>query len=602
MGEKLIFDTESDGFLAEAQKLHMIQIGTADGDDVTVYTDALPGYKPLAEGLARLRAADKCIGHNMIKHDAPLIEKLYPGTLRRDQVVDTLVMVRLKDPEERQQSLGAIGTRLGVAKGDFEGPLEVTTEEMATYAAQDVTVNRAIYHYAKEVETWGSSLQVEMETAWAIAAQERNGFRLDVAGAQDLEATIRGEVADMTAGLRDVFPPIWVSTEKVPFVPKGDNRKMGYVAGCPLTKVVLQHFNPASRSQVAKRLMKAGWKPRAFGANGEPTVDEAVLAALPFPEAKRLVQFFTLQKMLGQLSDGKNGWLKLVKPDGRVYGAVNPNGACTGRMSHFAPNLAQVSGDPRMRKLWIPRDGWKLVGCDAEGLEARMLAHYLARYDNGAFGEMLLNGNKELGTDVHSSNAKAVNAAGFKVNRNGAKTVLYALMYGAGDAKLGRTVIDNLREQGLSVPKMPPKVVGQMVRLALAKSMVGIDKLTDAIKSKVASVGYLVGLDGRHLAIRSEHAALNTLLQGGGAIVMKKALNLFMDSPMVHENWPDMGLCANVHDEVQIEATPELAGTSEDSPIGSQFAWCITAAGEHFNLRCPLAGAYAVGDSWAATH
>jgi len=595
--ERLVFDTESDGFVAEATKLHFIQIGTVDGDDVSVYTDALPGYPSLAEGLARLSKAEKLIGHNAIAHDAPLIDKLYPGTIRRSQIVDTLVMARLQDPEERQQSLGEWGRRLGVAKGDFKGPWDVATQEMADYARQDVVVNRAIYHKVKEVEAWGEALQLETDVAWAIAAQVRNGFLLDVKKAEALEVEIRGEIAEMTQTLRDVFPPMWVPTEKGPFVPKGNNKAMGYTAGVPLTKVTLQYFNPGSRTQVAKRLQRIGWKPKAFGKDGKPTVDETVLAALPYPEAKRLVAFFGLQKMLGQLSDGKSGWLKLVKPNGRVHGSVNPNGACTGRMSHFGPNLAQVSGDHRMRELWIPRPGWKLVGCDAEGLEARMLAHYLARYDGGAFTKMLLEGKKEDGTDVHSANAKAVQNAGFRVDRNAAKTLLYALMYGAGDPKLGMTVVESLRAQGLPVPKMGLKMMGQMVRAALAKSMVGIDKLTEAIKSRAKQTGYLTGLDGRHVKIRSEHSALNTLLQGGGAIVMKKALNLFMDRPIVHENWQDMGLCANVHDEIQAEATPELAPV-----IGAEFAQCITDAGTHFNLRCPLAGAYDVGASWADTH
>jgi DNA polymerase-1 len=578
-------------------RLWTLQIGNADDETVDVYADQ-PGYRSLAEGASRLRSADLLVMHNGLKFDLWAINKIFPGTVSHTKVWDTLVAARLMDPERRTNALDDWGRELGILKGTYTGDFQSFDDDLVTYARQDVVVTRALYHrLRKGLDGWGQSIGLEMETAWAIVQQEFNGFRLDVPAAQDLEATLRGEVASMTTSLRDVFPPIWVPTDKAPFVPKRDDKKSGYTAGCPLTKVSLQFFNPGSRSQVAKRLVKAGWRPRVFGANGVPTVDETVLATLPYPEAKRLVAFFGLSKMLGQLSDGKNGWLKLVKPNGRVYGAVNPNGACTGRMSHFAPNLAQVSGDPRMRKLWIPREGWTLVGIDAEGLEARMLGHYLTRYDNGAFSEMLLNGKKELGTDVHSANARAVNNAGFKVNRDGGKTLLYALVYGAGDNKLGRTVIENLRAQGLVVPKMAPAAIGKMVRSALAKSMVGIDRLTTAIASKVASAGFLVGLDGRHLMVRSEHAALNTLLQGAGAIAMKKALNLFMDSPVVHENWPDMGLCANVHDEIQVECKPELADA-----IGSTVASCITAAGEHFNLRCPLAGAYAIGASWAATH
>lgn len=249
-----------------------------------------------------------------------------------------------------------------------------------------------------------------------------------------------------------------------------------------------------------------------------------------------------------------------------------------------------------MRSLWLPRDGWRLVGCDADGLEARMLGHYLARYDGGAFVKILLDGRKEDGSDIHSRNRDAVNAAGFKVDRDGAKTLLYALMYGAGDWKLAATVKDNLRATGQRVPKIPHKEMGVLVRRALAKSMTGIDKLIDAVKRAAKERGYLVGLDGRHLLVRSDHAALNTLLQGAGAIVMKRALAMFMDR-YEEAHGLTFGLCANVHDEVQIEACPEDAAM-----FGKDFAHCITLAGEYYKLRCPLSGAYQVGDNWSETH
>lgn len=593
----LIADVETNGWLETMDRLWTIQIGDADTEEVTIYADQ-PGYPPLAEGAERLRKADRVVFHNGIKFDSDAVNRFYPGAVRREALFDTLVAARLLNPEEREHSLEAWGRRLGVAKGDYKGDFLTFTDELVTYARQDIVVGRALYHKVKVVETWGQSCQLEHDTAWAIKAQVLNGFRLNVPKAQELEATLRGEVAEMTEALRDVFPPRYVAKEKEPFVPKGDNKAQGYVKGCPLTKVTLQVFNPASRKQVADRLKGLGWKPKAFGPAGDPTVDEAVLATLPFPEAQRLVAFFEKQKLLGQLSDGKAGWLKLVKPDGRVYGSVNTNGAVTGRMSHSTPNMAQVASDHRMRECWIPRDGWTLVGVDAEGLEARMLAHYLARYDGGAFSKMLLEGKKENGTDVHSANRDAVIRIGYAVNRDGAKTLLYALMYGAGDAKLGRTVIDNLLAQGLPRPKEKnPKAIGDKVRKALATSMVGIDKLVEDIQKAIAKTGYLRGLDGRHLFIRSEHSALNTLLQGGGAIVMKKALCMFMDSFAPDRHGKVFGLCANVHDEVQMEVEPEFAAA-----FGEKFALSIAVAGEHFNLRCPLAGTAKVGASWAETH
>jgi len=584
----VIFDLESDGLLDTVSTVHTLQIGDADATDAVVYTDSKPGYPSIGDGLARLRAADRVVGHHLLGYDFPVMERFYPGTLRREQIYDTLVATRLLDPEERNNTLGSWGERLGVAKGEFKGPWDVLTDEMITYAAQDIVVTRALYHHVEpKLREWGESVQLEHDVAWAIHLQQENGFRFDVPAAQELDATLRGEMAALEAELRKSFPPIAHKS-----IAKATNKKIGIVKG--QERVKWETFEAGSRHHIARRLQALGWKPQAFGKDSVPTVDEKILAEMPWPEAKLLLKFLRTQKLLGQLSDGKNGWLKMVKPDGRIHGRVNPNGAATGRMTHSNPNVAQADKDPRMRSLWLPREGWKLVGCDADGLELRMLGHYLARLDGGAFVKMLLDGRKEDGSDVHSRNRDAVRAAGFAVDRDGAKTLIYALVYGAGDWKLAATVKDNLRALGLKIPKLPHKEMGLLVRRALAKSMKGIDSLIGQVQ-QAAKRGYLIGLDGRHLVVRSDHAALNTLLQGAGAIVMKRALVIF-DECHSHDRtlW---GYCANVHDEVQIEATPGVA-----EGIGQRFAQCITLAGEYYKLRCPLSGAYKVGSNWAETH
>jgi DNA polymerase-1 len=585
----VLFDIESNGLLDTITTVHTLQIGDADGTDAVVYTDNRPGFPSIADGLARLAAADRVVGHHLLGYDFPVMERFYPGALKRWQIYDTLVATRLLDPEERTNTLASWGDRLGVAKGEFKGPWDVLTDEMIDYARQDIVVTRALYqHVEPQLRDWGHSLDLEHEVAWAIHLQEQNGFTLDVAAAQKLDAELRGAMADLEAQLRQSFPPIAHVS-----IAKATNKKVGIVKGQPRTK--WEHFEPGSRHHIARRLQALGWRPKDFNKDSTPVVDEKILAEMPWPEAQLLLKYLRTQKLLGQLSDGKGGWLKMVRPDGRIHGRVNPNGACTGRMSHMSPNVAQADKDPRMRALWLPRDGWVLVGCDADGLEARMLGHYLARYDGGAFVKTLLDGRKEDGSDIHSRNRDAVRAAGFAVDRDGAKTLLYALMYGAGDWKLAATVKDNLRATGQRLPKIPHKEMGLLVRRALAKSMTGIDKLIDAVKAAAKERGYLIGLDGRHLNVRSDHAALNTLLQGAGAVVMKRALVEFMR--LWGERQQLFGLCANVHDEVQIECVPEMAET-----FGDEFASCIRSAGEYYKLRCPLSGAYQVGSNWAETH
>jgi DNA polymerase I len=590
-----IADVETDGFLSQLTKVWTIQIGTAEGDDVTIYADQ-PGYPPLEEGIKRLERADRIVIHNGLGFDWFVFNRFWPGRIDRAKVYDTLVAGRLVDPENRKQNLDAIGESLGVLKGKYQGDFQTFDQELVDYARQDIVVLREHYKIlAPKLTDWEQSLSLEHEVAYIIALQQQNGFRLDVLGAQRLEADLRQEMSDIERELHEIFPPIYVGTEV--FTPKKDLARLGYVAGCPLTKVKLEAFNPGSGMQIAERFKrKYKWKPKAYTPTGSPKMDEEVIAALPFDEAKALLRYARVEKMLGQLADGKAGWLKLVDAKtNRVHGAVNTNGAVTGRMSHFAPNMAQVDKDARMRSLWIPRDGWKLVGCDAEGLEARMLAHYLWKWDNGAFAEKVINGKKEDGTDVHTSNLKALEHLGM-VSRDGAKTFLYALMYGAGDPKLGKTIKEDALKHGAPVPKLNNKALGERARAAIANSMVGIDKLTAAVKKAARVRGYVKGLDGRKIWVRSEHSALNTLLQGGGAIVMKEALRLF------HSFYDDMhggsfAYCANVHDEVQMECSPDVAES-----IGKNFATCISQAGTILQVRCPLAGSYDIGSNWKETH
>jgi len=596
----LIADTETDGFLDSLTRIWTLQIATLDSDEVDVYADQ-PGYRPIAEGVERLRKADRIVFHNGIRFDYWVMDRFYPGAVPLEKLYDTMVVSRLIDPQERQHSLKALGKKLGIEKDDYDGGFDKFSPEMVSYGKQDIRVGKAIYlDQQKVIHDWGISVWLEHMTAYVIFLQERNGFLLDVKAARELDAELRQEMQDVERELQVCFPPI---TTEVEWTPKASNRKLGYVKGVPMTKRVVETFSPGSRQQIGKRLMaKYGWKPKKWTPTGIPTVDEDVLANLDYPEAKLLSTYLDLEKRLGQVSDGKSGWLKLVKDTGRVHGVVNTNGAATGRMSHSKPNMAQVNKkDLRMRAAWLARPGWKLVGCDAEGIEARMLGHYLVPFDNGKVIERIISGKKEDGTDLHSANLAVLKRIGMQT-RDGCKTELYALIYGASDPKLGQTIIDDCRNSGVTPPKTNKKQLGATARLLLAKSMVGIDKLTHGVASRIGKVKrhHIKGLDGRRITLKSKHSALNYLLQGAGAIAMKMALVIFHFETAVKNGWVhgvDFGYCANVHDEVQIECRPEIA-----EEIGKGFAAAITEAGVRLGVRCPLAGAYSVGSNWRETH
>ena len=334
-------------------------------------------------------------------------------------------------------------------------------------------------------------------------------------------------------------------------------------------------FNPGSRQQIAEKLMELGWKPKKHTDKGSVIVDEGVLADLPYPEAKLIAEYLLLQKRVSQIQS----WFECVGSDGRVHGRVITNGAVTGRMTHSGPNMAQIPNAGSVyghecRECWTVDEGNVLVGCDASGLELRMLAHYMK---DDEYVKTVVEGSSKDGTDVHTKNQKA---AGLQT-RDQAKTFIYGFLYGAGPAKIGAIVGGSAKD-------------GQRLIDSFLKATPSLQRLRNLV-AKYASKGFVPGLDGRKIWVRSEHSALNSLLQGAGAIVMKQALVL-LDSEIKAQKLRAK-FVANVHDEFQLECHPDDA-----EQLGKTAVKCIQDAGKFFNLRCPLDGEYKIGQSWRHTH
>jgi DNA polymerase I-like protein with 3'-5' exonuclease and polymerase domains len=304
-------------------------------------------------------------------------------------------------------------------------------------------------------------------------------------------------------------------------------------------------------------------------------VDETILQDLKHPVAQLIGEYLMLQKRIGQIES----WLEVVGADGRVHGRIITNGAVTGRMTHMKPNMAQIpnSGSPygpECRQCWTVEEGNVLVGCDASGLELRMLAHYMK---DEKYVKTVCEGSSKDGTDVHTVNQKA---AGLQT-RDQAKTFIYAFLYGAGPAKIGSIVGGS-------------SAAGQKLITSFLKGTPALQRLRDKVSAS-ASKGFVPGFDGRKIWVRSEHAALNSLLQGAGAIVMKKALVIFNDA--IKANGWDVKLVANVHDEIQFECSPDIAAEAGKACVQS-----IRDAGVAFKLQCPLDGEYKIGRNWRETH
>jgi DNA polymerase-1 len=611
--------------------------------EIVDYADQ-PGLRPIAEGLARLSAADEIIGHNVIKFDIPALKKVYPGFAPRARVLDTLVLTRLLYPELKKDDaklrirlpsfpgnlvgshkLEAFGHRLRLMKGEFKGPWEVWTPVMHDYCIQDVRVNSALFGKIR-IRWQGYSqecIDLEMAVAQIVARQERRGVSFDEQGAAALYAQLAGKRTELEAQLKETFHP-WIARDgKGEFTPKRDNRKMGYTAGHSFTKVKLVEFNPKSRDHIASRLTALhGWKPVEFTPDGKPKVDDTVMSKLKYPEAPMLTQYLMVQKRIGQLAEGTEGWLKHSK-NGVIRGGVNTCGAITRRMTHMAPNLSATPTvekpyGPECRGLFRARSGYRLLGCDADSLEGRCLAGYMAPLDGGAYIQVLLSGDAKLGTDTHSTNARALGMdpkamcvvdGEHMSGRAIAKRWLYAYLYGAGDEKLGwimgkRGDPSNpahwaINRAGVRVDAYARKY-GKRSRTDFTKGLPALGELISQVQKKVKMRGYIRSIDKGQLPIRSPHSALNTLLQSAGAIFMKKALVL-LDTELqsTHGLAPgeEYEFVLNIHDEWQIEVRPQHVEL-----VASEAKRSITKAGEHWNFPCPLVGNSVVGNTWAETH
>ena len=524
------------------------------GGDVTVWKEA--------SGLQKyLDSCDLIIMHNGICFDAPVLRRNWNITMKQSQMCDTLVLSRLLSPSlEGGHSLAAWGQRLGFPKGDFNDWDAGYSAEMEAYCIQDTLVTEKLYlHLTTELtrnKFEERSIKLEHNVQAVIAKQEESGFKLNERDAVILLSTLQNKLVVLETELQNIFPTKTIL-------------RVSEKTGKPL-KPIIEPFNPGSRKQIGERLQEKGWKPDKYTETGQPIVDEGTLEGLDFPEAKAIAEYLLLQKRIAQIQS----WLKAIQPDGRVRGKVITNGAVTGRMTHHSPNMAQVPscGSPYgedCRDLWIVEKGYKLVGIDASGLELRMLAHYMK--DDAYIYEVTQG-------DIHTANQKA---AGLET-RSQAKTFIYAFLYGAGAAKIGKVVGAGARE-------------GQKLINSFLENTPKLRTLREDVARISKSSGSLPGLDGRRLYIRSDHAALNTLLQGAGAIVMKQAL-VILDERL-SKLGVDYKFVANVHDEWQIEVEEAYADL-----VGKLGVQAIESAGRVLEMRCPLSGEYRVGNSWKETH
>lgn len=611
---QLLWDLESDGLLDEVSKVHCI-VGI-DLDKSVEHSFRSDVAGDIAAGVDMIREADVTVGHNVLNYDWAVLGKLFKVPRpERGTVLDTLHWARAAWPtikftdnqrdyfpaEKRAKLIGAysleaFGFRLKEYKGEYDGGWESFNEDMFQYCRQDVNLNAKLFWKLMRSDVPPEVAALETEVAYILDRQERHGVRFDVAAAQEFYAMLAGKREQLRSELSNLFEPWYRPDGRVTEPKRVTNRRPGTKLnpmswpvqwGGPMQAIKLTQFNPGSSDHKADRLMKVrGWKPKKFGANGKPTCDADILARLRYPEVKDLLRFARLDKLIGTVAEGKGAWLKKEK-NGRIHGRVNATGTGNVRMSHTNPNTGNVPkpGKPygeECRLIWLPDDGDVLLGCDASGVQMRGLAHYLARWDGGAFGRVVCDPEG----DVHTLFMKYTGIT----DRDIQKRFTYALTFNAQAGKLAQ-IMGKSRQ------------VAAKARATLAKQ-IKLDKLDKAL-DKAHSRGYFVALDGRKVRVKSRHPALAMLLQAFEACVMKVAL-VVADSRLRDLGYVakaenggkgDYEFVLNVHDEWQVTVAPDKA-----PDIKFVLEAAIVDAGKLLNLRVPLAAEGQIGANWKETH
>jgi DNA polymerase I-like protein with 3'-5' exonuclease and polymerase domains len=424
---------------------------------------------------------------------------------------------------------------------------------MLEYCKQDVAITHKLYQVLqKEGKDFSPySIRLEHNVRVIIDQQKKNGFYLDMQKTMGLYNKLKDEATELER---------WSLTNFDPTVKK------------LVTKTKYISFNIGSRQQIADRLMKLGWKPRHHTDKGNIIINEAVLDKIDMPEAKKFSRFLLLQKRIAQIKS----WMKACDDkDGRVHGSVMTLKTITGRMSHNSPNMAQI---PAVRSPYGKecRDCWtvdnphthSIVGTDASGLELRCLAHLM---DDKNFTKEVTEG------DIHLYNMKKV---GLK-DRDQAKTFIYAFIYGASSTKIGKILNISSKE-------------GERIVQTYLKSMPSFRTLKDKV-TRASIKGKIRGIDYRLLHIRSSHSALNTLIQGAGAVVCKVWLINMIKR--INRIGIDAKLVASIHDEYQFEVLDK-----DINKFGQLTKDAIKDTEKELKMKCPLDNEWKAGKTWAQTH
>jgi DNA polymerase I len=634
--KSVVLNIEANGL--KPDKIWVITCIDIDTGEEHVFRNVYDTPEPFVEYYA---GVGRVVGHNIIPYDLPALRRLVRGfpvgvePSSRISIVDTLVVSRLLNfSRDGGHSLAAWAPTVGVPKS-VQPPWEEFSEALVEHSLQNCRITAALYKtflpYLNSPR-WKVPIQTEHFCAERMQECHENGFYLDIDNVQKLRYTIYKELEVLDEEILEAFPPrVHLVREIKPRVTKfgtlnrNDFRWAGedlsYFNGGPFSLIEFVPFNPGSPSQIVERLNEAGWQPTektkghqiavrekdeeklARYAKTGWMVSETNLNTLPDtapPAAKKLA----LRIMLASRARTLTEWIEAYIPEThRVHGTINGLGAWTHRSSHVRPNTGNIPTpqplndqstamqiranaiDSLLRTYWCCAPGSHLIGVDAEGIQLRVLAHYI---NDPRFTEAVVSGKKEDGTDPHTLNKVALGSP--CKSRADAKTFIYAWLLGAGVAKVAQILGCGHQEA--------KQACDDFIKFYPGLAIVKRD-----IIPRDAARGYFEGFDGRYVSIvgddqgSREHFTLAGYLQNGEAVVMKRAKEIWVPR-FTYEKVP-FKLVNFVHDEWVTEIMADKSVAQFAAEIQAD---AIREAGEQLKLLCPMAGSLSVGYNWKEVH
>lgn len=554
--KNIVYDTETNGLAIECTRMWVLVAKDLDSGEKRWWLDGDLGWMEIFDN------ANLLVGHNVCGFDEIILRKLFNYRIKPNvKVRDTLVMSRILDYRrfgDEGHSLEVWGNYLGSPKLEFNDWSRFTPE-MLTYAIQDVDLGEQVYyHVTREYESLlprapklPKYLAAEQYVARWVGESELQGWPFDKERGLKVLALLDKELEQAYEALTSKLGTKVVAVDKklgeyLTRFPKWtkagcyDNSTANWFGIDPWNgyedrlvvgehcRVKIVPLSLNSSQDVKIFLYRHGWQPtewntkkdeKGYKVRTSPKVTEDSLEFLG-PDGKVYTNFLSVKSRHGVLTS----WLRDLDFENKLHGRCITIGTPSMRARHQVianvPTVESTWGK-EFRELFMCKPGWKIIGCDSSGNQARGLAHFLGDPDYI---------HKLLNDDIHTFNATKIDLAlqgmGIdwdayllkedpestpetrkKSKRAVAKRILYAFLFGAAGAKLWSYIFGNYDEKN-----------GNLFKLGFIDAVPGFKDLTDNLRAIYSSTrktgyGYIPSIVGNRVYVDSYHKLLVYLLQ-----------------------------------------------------------------------------------------